>query len=491
MATTYTLEEAAKRLGLSPEELKRRLREDWKNVRSFRDGATLRFRSTDIDELARTLGQASDPGLPLGEAGLPLSDSSEELVLQPPKSHPKKKGEPEKPVFLADDSDDIFALPSTTPPSSGKITPKTKKGDSDVRLDLTPSKKDPAGNQPTEEITLDVPPPSSGVGLGKGSGSKLTNPKSSGRITPPPSKITTPESAVDDGSSEFELSLDSDSDSFELQLTHDSSEEVPLGAEVSEAPLAGKSGINLGKPADSGVSIEKKKKPGDSEIDSDSDFELSLDGPDAQAEKPLSSAPIEDASSEFELTLDDSSGSESMDNLASSVQAEGDIFETDFELPAVSDEESGSEVMSVDSSDTDLENSDFDLAISDADAPAGDDDSASQVVLVDDEAVEIDEAMEVEDEPKPKSRTNRLKGGTDEGFAALVDDEPVRTVASAPPKWGLLPVLTLVPTFFLALLGAIMAFELVRGMAGYQQPSAGSAPLVRGIAKALDFKTGD
>ena len=78
MAVTYTLEEAADRLGLAPEEFKRRLRDDWKTVRSFRDGATLRFRSADIDELARTLGQASDPGVPLGEspdeAGLGLHE---------------------------------------------------------------------------------------------------------------------------------------------------------------------------------------------------------------------------------------------------------------------------------------------------------------------------------------------------------------------------------------------------------------------------------
>src|SRR5436190_22613906 len=89
MAQTYTLEEAAGRLGIAQEELKRRLREDWKTIRSFRDGATLRFRSSDIDDLARTLGQASDPSLqpkdkkPSSADDFHLlageSDSSEEL----------------------------------------------------------------------------------------------------------------------------------------------------------------------------------------------------------------------------------------------------------------------------------------------------------------------------------------------------------------------------------------------------------------------------
>ena len=66
MAQTYTLDEAAKRIGVPLDEFKRRIKDDWKTLRSFRDGSTLRFRSSDIDELARSLGEASDPGLQLG-----------------------------------------------------------------------------------------------------------------------------------------------------------------------------------------------------------------------------------------------------------------------------------------------------------------------------------------------------------------------------------------------------------------------------------------
>lgn len=477
MAQTYTLEEASNRLGIAPEEFKRRLRDDWKSVRSFRDGATLRFRAADIDDLARAVGQASDPGLPMHEAGSPLSDSSEELLLEVP-SGGKKPKSGDQPLYVADDSDDILALPS----DGGSGKGKKAKGDSDVRLDLTPSKKDRGGNQPTEELDLEVPAPASGVGLGKSS-SKLTNPKpkSSGRLkSNEPSKIPTPDSSsADDGSSEFELSLDSDSDSFELQLNNDSSEEVALGADLPASP-GGKSGINLGRPADSGVSIEKKgkKKPVD---DSDIDFELIADPQDG-ANRSMAGGTDEEASSEFELSLDDSSGSESMNALASSVQPSGDIFETDFELPAVADDESGSEVVSIDSSDTDLENSDFDLAISDADATA-DDDSASQVVL-----------MEEENEEAPAARSGRRGQFADMDEVeevSEVDDAPIRTVAAAPPKWGAVPAVMLALTFPIVILGGIMAFELVRGMAGYQQPNSASAPLVRGVAKMFDFKTGD
>src|SRR5262245_26080555 len=71
MAQFYTLDEAATRLGITAEEFKRRLKLEWTSIRPFRDGATLRFRAADIDELARSLGAASDPGLQPGPVGSP------------------------------------------------------------------------------------------------------------------------------------------------------------------------------------------------------------------------------------------------------------------------------------------------------------------------------------------------------------------------------------------------------------------------------------
>lgn len=509
MAQTYTLEEAAQRLGLTPEVFKKRLREDWKNsLKSFRDGSTLRFRSVDIDELARSLGQASDPGLPLGEASQPLSDSSEELSLEPPA--PKSKPKPgssknlkskEQALFLSDDSDDIFALPS----SDSGVGKKKSKGDSDVRLDMTPSKKDPKAKEATEEITLEIEPPS-GKNSGKSS-ARLMNP-SSGRLTPPASaKIPgAASSSSDDGSSEFELSLDSDSDSFELQLGNDSSEEVPLGGEPTKTG-GGASGINLGKPSDSGVSLErkgKKKKP--VEDDSDSlDFDLTLDSTGGPKSRPIPSTRMEEGSSEFELTLEDSDGSASMNALAAQEQGNRDIFETDFELPSEADD-SGSEVLPVDSSDTDLENSDFDLAISDADAPS-EEDSASEVVMMDDEVdfVDSDEGdsvltADIEDEDKPVSsqvRRRGLKSGDDDEDdlatvagrrSRAMDDTPTRTAPTAPPKWGILPLVMLVPTFIIAFLGLLLTLEIVRGMAGYQAPNSTSSPLANSVAELFGGK---
>ena len=518
MAQFYNLDEASARLGVTPEEFKRKLRDEWKSVRSFRDGATLRFRAADIDELARTLGAASDPGLPLGDAA-PLSDSSEELSLEPPKtpaSKPKvgsgrnlnapsgKNLKPpankpkvgaDAPLFLGDDSDDIFALPSDDAKPKSKPRPGAKT-DSDVRLDQTPAAGGGGGGA-TEEIELELPP-ASGVGLGKSS-AKLTGPKSSGKLAGGGAKIPGPTDSPDDGSSEFELSLDSDSDSFELQLTDDSSEEDALGGTVLPGGGA-QSGINLGRPSDSGVSLEKKSRPPVTPDDSDGSFELELDPPTGGPKsRPIPSAAnsgggmTDEGSSEFELTLDDSDGSESMNALAADAQTGGDIFETDFELPVMDGDESGSEVLQVDSADTDLENSDFDLAIDEGDAPA-DDESASQVVLMDDEPlVDGDEAVALEDEPAVVEDDDdhlAALGGRTRTVVETRTEVVEKVVPPPPPRWGLVPVLALAPTFLIVVFGSLMGFEVIRSMAGYQQPAA--APIVRPIAKdVFKWPTGD
>ncbi len=493
MAQTYTLDEAAQKIGLPAEEFKRKLRGEWKSLKSFRDGPTLRFRSADIDELARTLGQASDPGLQPGEAAFLAGDSSDEigLDLPPPASKPKRPAE--KPLSLDDSDENILTLPAG---DSGVSKKKPKNsGDSDVRLDRTPSKKESA-KELTEEISLDLSGPRSGI-LKSPSSRKLSGGKSKGADS---AKIPGPKGqpASDDSSSEFELSLDSDSDSFELQLNTDSSEEVDLGGAVSTGTRGGQSGINLRKPADSGVSLEKNN--GD---DSDVEFELSLDAPGASSNRlstPRSGGKAaDDSDSEFELSLEDNSGV--TDSLVED-SGKGDIFETDFELPIVSDEESGSEVVAIDAADTDLENSDFDIAMGDDDMPA-DDDSASQVLLVDDEPIEIEDDAPVARKGKSGGRRAATDDvmlddiETDEGASASAamrrtrrdeDDAPVRTVVAKPATWGPLPALLLLPCLIIVVLGGLMSFEVLRGMWGYQQTSKPSDSLVRGMAGTLGMK---
>src|SRR6185312_5923631 len=65
MAQFYTLEEAARVLGMSPEELKTQAQQ--RKVRAFMDSGSWRFRVADVDELARRSGMGSDPDLSLSD----------------------------------------------------------------------------------------------------------------------------------------------------------------------------------------------------------------------------------------------------------------------------------------------------------------------------------------------------------------------------------------------------------------------------------------
>jgi hypothetical protein len=360
-----------------------------------------------------------------------------------------------------------------------------------------------------------------------------------------------------DSSSDFELTPaaeDSDDSveisSGELAAIRDedsSSEEVDLG---TAAAGTGTSGINLDAPADSGISLEdssesgdqfelaldsgkspkpgakspkpgakspkpgsgKKPKPPVKEEDSDSEFELTLDA-DSSDEQPKLQPTAEDSDSEFELTLDDSGGLVPMEGeksgkhakAAKKEEGEGDIFETDFEVPAL-DDESGSEAVALDEGDTDLESSDFDLALDEGDAGSAEE-SGSQVVALEDEA-EVDEAAETVQRPRKKAARqpaaaeaeageeveaiDELAGVEDEEAVAEVEGEEVparRTVAvaAAPAEWGSMPALVLLPCVIVLLLAGFMGYELINTMVGYHQPGKVTGFLAESMAKAFDL----
>ncbi|MDB5311422.1 MAG: hypothetical protein JWO38_5624 [Gemmataceae bacterium] len=573
MAAQYlTLEEAANRLGIPTDELKRRLKTEWTHVVPMRDGPTLRFRSNQIDELARQLGAASDPDLPLAaleeEPAEPMSDDFK--IAAPPTKGAKPADEP---LLFDSSDDDIFSLSADEPkPTAPKPTtpkpaaPKKDDGssDSDVRLEAAkPSSgkgKGKGGGEetvPTEEIALDLSGGPSSAVIKGGSSAKLSAPKS-----PPSPKSSTKLSAGTDSgkglsnpgtgdSSEFELSLDADSDDFELQLNTDSSDEVDLGSSpVEEAGnKAGKSGINLRDPADSGVSLEKGKK-GDSartlakksdssgkniakkadsgknvakkaetDSDSDVDFELSLEpegGAGASAAKlggPRSGGKVpatSDSDSEFELTLDDSGEGSSLEAAAlEGEESKGDIFETDFEIPPMTDE-SGSEAVALES-DTDLEaDGSGEMALDEGDVVA-EEETGSQVVVLEDEpdaapatprsrrkpakaedAEDVDLADIGAEEEAGESASAALRGV--KARHREEDEEEAETVPSAraaPAPWGPLPALILFPAFVLVIIGGLMGYELLHTMMGYQQPRKPAAPIVRGMAKSLDMELKD
>src|SRR5262245_11487937 len=109
MQQYYTLEEAAKVLRISPDELREMAKQ--KTIRAFQDRGSWRFRAQDIDEMARARGLGSDSDLQLGEG-----------ALNPPKPKGKTGGDLVAADFNLDDEVPLGKekLQDKGPKSSGK-----------------------------------------------------------------------------------------------------------------------------------------------------------------------------------------------------------------------------------------------------------------------------------------------------------------------------------------------------------------------------------
>jgi hypothetical protein len=303
----------------------------------------------------------------------------------------------------------------------------------------------------------------------------------------------------DDSSGSFELTpgAGSSGDDFSLEL-----DESALDGGSTDNLTEPKSGINLSKPVDKGISLERPRESDDSlefdlslepeatprpaqmkEVASEegsSEFELSLELPDDSQSGVLPGAAAkpgkpgkapDDSDSEFELTLDDSSTE--MTSGAPQVKGEGegqDIFESDFEIPSLK-EEGGGEPATV---DTELESSDFDLALDDSDL-AADEESGSQVVALDEEEVEpvAEGEDEVEVEVDQEGEFGDLEGEEEISDAEMAG-RPGRTVEVVklirPAPWGVLPAIVMIPCVVVMLLVGLVGFELVQSSVGHRPP---------------------
>jgi excisionase family DNA binding protein len=551
----YSLEEAARILGMGAEELSQLAQK--REVRAFADRGTWRFRTQDVEELARRRGQGSSTDLPIHDApgvspkegadvfnfalggesdqveigqeilsespssarkgsgskgrtptpragsdsdvrlvaegggvGFRLSDSKVTGPRSGPRSGPKsggsgpKSGGKKPPSKPASDSDVKIVTDSSEEVALGGKPSRTG-SDSDVRLDLRSAKaRGPDDSFLTEEIDLDAEIKKDEIRKA-GSGDKH-RPSPSGTA---PFELSESDLALPgkkpgaSDSSDFDLSLDVAGDLSPLEPTSDElpalkskkrSDEVPLGQRpkgVSESD----SGISLAKPADGGLSLEKKRKK-----DSSDEISFEIAREPGSTPKPQKTS-AEDSSSEFELTLEDSA------RLMPEDDAGKDIFETDFEVPAL--EDSGSGAVKLDDSDTDLESSDFDLALGDEDV-AAEEESGSQVVALEDEENVDEGAATVARPAKLSGKGRKALVEDDEGeLIASEDEEEVITPVSraavaapaAPADWGVLTPTVLIFSVLVMFVLGIMGFELVRGMWGYHQPNKVSSLLLKSV----------
>jgi excisionase family DNA binding protein len=571
----YTLDEAARILGIDPDKLSQKAQR--REIRAFADRGTWRFRTQDIHEEARKMGLSSDPELQLGEArsaptapaGKPPVDEvfdfslsapdegsqEHEAIIDSPSSS-KQLSKPATPVpsapkagsdsdvqLIFDVGDDLIvtndsdvkleeAGPVTSKPSSSKRNVKPVEGPSqsgarakpgaparsDSGVRLVPLEEGPTpvpARQPTpsdSDIRLEPMEayrgsegPRSGVGVHKPGTTteeinldeELRKEKAASGTKPPSPPAEPAEELTVFGLQEEPAPARPPQGprtptairktGKETQLRPADEDEVSLGDLEIPSDLTGaSSGINLHSPADSGINLAGSSDSSDESLE----FELSLDEknatPKPEAAKAEAAKAEEDSSGEFELTLDEGGLAPLEEEHAQAEGGEKDIFETDFDMPAL-DEESGSEAVALEEADTDLESSDFDLTL-------GEEESGSQVVALDEE--EADEGAAT---VARGARGRRALADEDLGDLEVAEDleeedeelAPRRVAAAAaaaPAEWGALPFAFLAPTAIVMFLTCLMSYELIHGMWGYRQGAKPSGPVIKMVAGLFSEK---
>lgn len=513
MAQFYTLEEAARVLGMSPEDLKTKAQH--REVRAFMDSGSWQFRVADVDELARRRGLGSDPDLSLSDLDLevPAGSASEEFDLSQFQlgTDQPDLGARTSPSLAtgssADDEADVQFDDLTLPAgplsnssstiigmkSAGKVPsdsdvrlvpdqPFKDASDSDVRL--MPLESSHPGDAEVTLVTDDEGSLPDFIGLSHDDAPKAAERGAAG-------SSAEVRAAEGESGSDFELTPSADiaaalqpesGSDFELTAldASDEFEATPLaGPSDSDvtAALPSASGINLARPSDSGINLQ-----GVGGFDlSDDSIELAPlddDEPAKPAPKPKAVPPVPPAA----RVAPADPGATSLG------MAEKDIFEdTDFSLEV--DQLDGDR----DDRTVQLERaSDFDLDESD---------SASEVFALDEDDVDQNAATAMgaamalpEDEDEDDFATSSGGGASGWDVESDVGATPStagaatagsRLVAAGPQaEWGGIWVGLLGLTSFLVLTGAVISIDLVRNLYEFNGNGVASG-LIKTISSSL------
>lgn len=493
MQQFYTLEEAAKVLQISSDDLREMAKK--KEVRAFQDRGSWRFRAQDIQEMARERGIGSGPDLMLGEAAkaakrpadsdlLPVdfelsggpktprsgnklsgksgpkpgSDSDVRLVMEGGKGDPDsdvRLDEGNKPSSSkkkkTDDSSVRLVGPDAPVTDSSVVALGEKRpSDSDIRLHEVPTnKKNKDKGVITEEIDLDAEEAKAREsGKIPRKGARLTQHAKPGDM-PASSPYELSESDVKLPGSKSKSSPpktnppakkkgDTDSSS-DFELIPFDSTKAPSELGSGEIPLLDDDKVNLGSEVRSGKggSGINLTDPADSGISLEGsgevDFELSAGGA-AAGKKGKSKA--DDSSSEFELSLDDSPSDPSdsefelnLDDSGSDLPAGESGSDSEFELTLDDEGQLGTD----DDAKDIFEETNFDV-------PAIDKDSGSEAVALDSESSEDFEISLEEINPGSKSgsaagsQVVAIDGEGEADDAAATVARPRKAVGKAPAK---------------------------------------------------------
>ena len=514
MAQFYTLEEAARVLGMSPDELKGKAQH--REIRAFQDSGSWQFRVADVDELARRRGLGSDPDFSLSDPELSLSDldlgasdpisGSGEVDLsefqlgtarpnlgQPSMEIPASRDEddvllddlsvPHGPGAVANSSSTILGMhPKGKLPSDSDVRlvpgPDARQGhgasDSDVRLSPQPPARRPGDSDVTlvnDDLSSMDFPAASAARPKLHSGSSADHPAqddiSGSDFEVDPSRMV--DALQPESGSDFELSAVDGSDEFEsTPLAHSSSD-----SDVTAAAPAD-SGINLGRPSDSGINLGAIEGVG---LDSADSIELSPlddDGPQAPPSKPKSRAP-EPSKPKSSLSATPPPATR---------KGEKDIFEdTDFEVDALGSGEGDDRTMQLEAA------SDFDLDEAD---------SASEVFAIDEDDVDENASTAMApallDDESGEFDSTESSGGGLASSGWDVDSEPVASSAGSQgtvipssrndnAEWGGLWVGFLGVGTVLTLLAGFISIDLIRNLYDFRSegPASGIIKSIAGL----------
>jgi len=507
MAQFYTLEEAARVLGMSPDELKAKAQQ--REVRAFLDGGSWRFRVGDVDELARRRGLGSDAELRLSDLDLPVTQAGagDDIDLSefhmgvatpdlgaPTMEVSKQDSDSEQDILL----DDLSLPPNPMTNSSSVIIGMSTTGkqptDSDVRL----VPENPRGPRPSDsDVRMAAPgdfkPPSdSDVTLVADDTSDhhalLTPADTSVRQSPVVGSSAEVTVAHDDADSDFELTpsmidaLQPDSGSdFELSALEEGSDEFestplakPGDSDVTAAD-PGFSGINLSRPSDSGINLQMATGLGlgagasSIELAPLSGDDIKAVAPPKAAAKPALAETPPPATRKAEKDIFDDTDFE-VDALSS----DGDSDDKTVQLEAASDFEleeadTGSEVFAIDEDDVD-QNAATALgpAILEEDEEDEDEDDDGFAAAT---SSEMASAWDVESESSPAA-----------GRAPAAAPSALASAASA--EWGGLWIGLLSVATIMMMFAAFVSIDLVRNLYEYQSSSPASG-IIKGLSGML------
>jgi hypothetical protein len=516
MAQFYTLEEAARVLGMKADDLKSKAQA--REVRAFLDGGSWRFRVADIDELARRRGLGSDADVRLSDLEVPDGSSGSveiqdldlsEFQMGTAKADLGAETKHIKAMKDPNDSssdhdillDDLSVPPGPVKGSSSviigapapgkhpsdsdvRLVPESLKGssDSDVQL-AAPNVRAPSDSDVTliKEDTADH-----GI-LGFGSSSSETE-------VPPKSVLgSSAEVIAAESDSDFELNpsselidaLQPDSGSdFELSAldASDEFEATPI-SKASDSDVTASdpklSGINLSKPSDSGINLQTSKGLGMGAADS---IELApLSDEEIPAAKPGKTAPPKPSAAK---------PSKPKPSLAATPppsvkKGEKDIFDdTDFEVDVpLGDSDSDDKTVQLEAA------SDFDL----------DSDTGSEVFAIDEEAVDqnastamapsvfaADEEEDEDDDGFESAVSSEMAGGWSSGDSAAGAERaaaPVVLAREAEAEWSGVWVGVLAAATICLFLASFVAWDLVRNLYEFQSAGSMGSGLVSQLAK--------